>query len=191
MKISRYNDFINEAKTPKKYGFTYTARDYKEPFNEIRKTVINITKKYPGFEFFDAETGWNDMIYTVISNYKNIEKFIEDFQEDLFIGSEADSDKDGILWFDTPAELKALIKKGIDTYNAEINSEDKDHEDFQDILKSKKKEANDAYSNWMDKLNDMDLHSASAKERAKIAKRNGWSLSSAATYLALKELGIR
>jgi len=125
MKINRFKDFsVNEAvKTPKKYGFTYTSRDFKEPFSAVKPWALKLLKKHPGFVYFDAETGFNDSIYTVGTNYDALENLIRTLGEDLFIGQESVSDKEGILWFDTPAELKSLIKKGMEDFKKNFEKE--------------------------------------------------------------------
>lgn len=126
MKLHRFNTLFEAVKTPKKYGFTYTQRDWKESFREIKPWALKLVKNHPGFAYFDVETGWNDAIYTVGTNYDNIEKLVKELEEDIFIGQEGVADKEGILWFDSPAELKSLINKGMEIFNKELEDEDEE-----------------------------------------------------------------
>ena len=195
MKIGRFNDFdaVNEAAVnPKKYGFTYVVRDWKESMSDVMPDIRKITKKNPGFEYFDADwNDWNDTIYTVITNYPKLEKLGKELGEDIFLADVA-GDKVGIIWFDTPQEFKKIIAEGIKKMNQGMEDEDKDYED----LKALGKNGDAAYKKWMKKLNDLHNMNKAQQKAAGLpadfwGMRAGWSVSSAATYMALKELGKR
>lgn len=193
--IGRFNNFdtLNEAAaTPKKYGFTYVIRDWKESMSEVMSDIRRITKKHPGFEYFDAEwNDWNDTTYTVITNYPKMEALGQSMGEDVFLADDM-GDKDGIIWFDTPQEFKKIIAEGIKKMNQSQEDEDKDYEE----LKALGKKGEAAYKKWMKKLDDLhDMNKTQMKAAGLPANfwsiRSGWSVDSAATYMALKELGKR
>lgn len=191
--ITSVNEFgklfenIGSVVMPKKYGYTFTSRDHKDSLSKVMGWVKKIQKKYPTLGYFDANNDFNDSIYTVLSNYPEMSKTIDRVGSDMFLDIET-ADKDGIVWFDTPEELKAIIKSSVDTFEEDINDDDKDYDDLEALGKKGKA----VYNKYMLELKDLWVgdNYKLFKKKYKLPKRT-WTIDSMATYLALKELGKR
>ena len=98
----------------KKYGIAITARDYKESFGVNKKYVNKILKEYKGYEITDDEFNpGDDAIYTIISNYPKLEgirDLIEGDLIDLTAIDMVESDKNGVVMFDSKKELENILK---------------------------------------------------------------------------------
>jgi len=98
----------------KKFGIAIVARDYKESFGVNKKYVNKILKEYKGYEITDDEFNpGDDAIYTIISNYPKLEgirDLIEGDLIDLTAIDMVESDKNGVVMFDSKKELENILK---------------------------------------------------------------------------------
>lgn len=175
-----------ENHSTKKYGFTYTSRDWKSQQSEVMKYVKDTRKKYPDFFHEDMDTDWNDEIYTAVTNYENPQGLVDQIGEDVFLAINHAGDDEGIMWFDTVEELEKIVADGMKAYNEEWDNEDKEYEKFKE-LGAKGEAAKDKY---MKEFGNPDEFHSKVKDTLGLPERKGgWSMMGAAQWLAMKELG--